>query len=254
MGYSSNEKKSIVDFCESKTESLSNWVRQVKSKSLNAKTKRKRDLRIIAILSNSLSRAESELISKQRERARRWAQMQADLGLCSKEEEVARQQQKKIDNFWKNDLSGLDSFFRELDNSHCVSRGPASVGRHLGCRWGVVAVLQNGFVTSEAELRQRWRVRVAVNEFMSHLSTALLTWLPSAYHTHCSATFLLYGALKQIGPGCQPTSLSEPCARIYLHQLWPAAATSDEERVRPNPLDVTAFGHVVYASQNRMDI
>lgn len=116
MGYSSNEKKSIVDFCESKTESLSNWVRQVKSKSLNAKTKRKRDLRIIAILSNSLSRAESELISKQRERARRWAQMQADLGLCNKEEEVAKQQQKKIDNFWKNDLSGLDSFFRELDN------------------------------------------------------------------------------------------------------------------------------------------
>lgn len=116
MGYSLNEKKSIVDFCESKTESLSNWVRQVKSKSLNAKTKRKRDLRIIAILSNSLSRAESELISKQRERARRWAQMQADLGLCNKEEEVAKQHQKKIDNFWKNDLSGLDSFFRELDN------------------------------------------------------------------------------------------------------------------------------------------
>lgn len=115
MGYNANEK-SIVDFCESKTESLSNWVRQVKSKSLNAKTKRKRDLRIIAILSNSLSRAESELVTKQRERARRWAQMQADLGLCNKEEEVARQHKEKIDNLWKNDLSGLDSFFRELDN------------------------------------------------------------------------------------------------------------------------------------------
>lgn len=53
---------------------------------------------------------------KQRERAKRWAQMQADLGLCSKEEEVARQQREKIDNLWKNDLSGLDNFFKELDN------------------------------------------------------------------------------------------------------------------------------------------
>lgn len=115
MGYSSNEK-SVVDFCESKTESLSNWVRQVKSKSLCAKTKRKRDLRIIAILSNSLTRAESELVMKQRERARRWAQMQADLGLCNKEDEVAKQQRENVDNIWKNDLSGLDSFFKELDN------------------------------------------------------------------------------------------------------------------------------------------
>ncbi|XP_045776247.1 uncharacterized protein LOC123874793 [Maniola jurtina] len=115
MGYSVQEK-SVVDFCESKTESLSSWVRKVKCKSLNAKTKRKRDLRIIAILSNSLSRAESELLTKQRERARRWAQMQADLGLNNKEEEVAKQQRETIDNLWKNDLSGLDNFFKELDN------------------------------------------------------------------------------------------------------------------------------------------
>ncbi|KAJ0173672.1 hypothetical protein K1T71_010821 [Dendrolimus kikuchii] len=114
MGY--KNEKNVVDFCESKTESLSNWVRQVKNKSINAKTKRKRDLRIIAILSNSLTRAESELVTKQRERARKWAQMQADLGLCNKEEEFAKEQREKIDNLWKNDLSGLDSFFKELDN------------------------------------------------------------------------------------------------------------------------------------------
>lgn len=123
MGYSAQEK-SVVDFCESKAESLSNWVRKVKCKSINARTKRKRDLRIIAILSNSLSRAESELISKQRERARRWALMQADLGLCNKEEEMAKQHREKIDNLWKNDLSGLDSFFKELDNVKPI----ASVG------------------------------------------------------------------------------------------------------------------------------
>lgn len=127
MGYSAQEK-SVVDFCESKTESLSNWVRKVKCKSLNAKTNRKRDLRIIAILRHSLCRAESELFTKQRERARRWAQMQADLGLTNKEEEIAKEQREKIDNFWKNDLSGLDNFFKELDNvkpiinQQCVSQ------------------------------------------------------------------------------------------------------------------------------------
>ncbi|CAH2094667.1 unnamed protein product [Euphydryas editha] len=115
MGYSAQEK-TVVDFCESKCESLSNWVRKVKSKSIRAKSKRKRDLRIIAILSQSLSRAESELLSKQRERARRWAQMQADLGLYNKEEEAAKQHREKINNIWKNELSGLDNFFKELDN------------------------------------------------------------------------------------------------------------------------------------------
>lgn len=115
MGYKSNEK-SVVDFCESKAESLSNWVRQVKSKSLSAKTKKKRDLRIIAILSTSLTRAENELLAKQRERARRWAQMQVDLGIINKQEEIAKEQREKIDNIWKNDLSGLDNFFKELDN------------------------------------------------------------------------------------------------------------------------------------------
>lgn len=115
MGHRTQEKH-VVDFCESKTESLSNWVRKFKSKSSNAKRRRKRDLRVIAILGNSLSRAENELLMKQRERARKWAQMQADLGIIDKEEELARLQREKIDNLWKNDLSGLDNFFKELDN------------------------------------------------------------------------------------------------------------------------------------------
>lgn len=118
MGY--NNDKSIVDFCESKTESLSNWVRQVKSKSMNARMKRNRDLRVIAILSNSLSRAESELVTKQRERARKWAQMQADLGLRNTEEDVTKQQKQKIDGLWNSELSSLDNFFKDLDNFKTV--------------------------------------------------------------------------------------------------------------------------------------
>lgn len=115
MGYCVHEN-TVVDFCESKCESLSNWVRKVKRKSSSAKSKRKRDLRIIAILSQSLSRAENELLAKQRERARRWSQMQADLGLHNKEEEEAKQQREKVNDIWKNELSGLDNFFKELDN------------------------------------------------------------------------------------------------------------------------------------------
>ncbi|KAG7298003.1 hypothetical protein JYU34_018763 [Plutella xylostella] len=119
MGYKSNDK-SVVDFCESKTESLSNWVRQVKTKSLNARMKKNRNLRVIAILSNSLTRAESELVCKQRERARKWAQMQVDLGLRNQEEEASRQEKEKIDSLWNNDLSSLNNFFKDLDNFKSV--------------------------------------------------------------------------------------------------------------------------------------
>lgn len=119
MGYNTVDNNEIVDFCESKTESLSNWVRQVKSKSNKAKNKRKRDLRVIALLTHSLSRAENELLSKQRERARRWAEMQIDQGLRHKKEEAARKEKERINDIWKNDLSSLNNFFLELDKVKC---------------------------------------------------------------------------------------------------------------------------------------
>lgn len=119
MGYATAEN-SVADAIESKTESLSNWVRQVRSKSLNAKRRRNRDLRVIAILSHSLSRAETELITKQRERARKWAQMQLDLGLRNAEEDASKQHKDTINGIWSSELSGLDSFFKDLDNFKCV--------------------------------------------------------------------------------------------------------------------------------------
>lgn len=55
-----------------------------------------------------------------------------------------------------------------------------------------------------AELRQRWRVRVAVNEYMSQLSAVPLAWLQSAaYRMHWRAVY--YATRSQIRPGCQPT-------------------------------------------------
>uniref|UniRef100_A0A2A4JNZ6 Uncharacterized protein n=1 Tax=Heliothis virescens TaxID=7102 RepID=A0A2A4JNZ6_HELVI len=54
-----------------------------------------------------------------------------------------------------------------------------------------------------AELRQRWRVRVAVNEYMSQLSAAALAWLQSAYRMHWRA--VCHATRSQIRPGCQPT-------------------------------------------------
>ncbi|XP_026759427.2 uncharacterized protein LOC128201950 [Galleria mellonella] len=129
MGYITNDK-SVVDTCESKIESLSNWIRQVKSKSRSAKKNKSRHLRIIAILSTSLSRAENELIAEQRERARIWAEMEADLGpTTNKEEEMARQQREKIDNIWKNELSGLDNFFKELDNVKPMSNSSSKLSK-----------------------------------------------------------------------------------------------------------------------------
>lgn len=119
MVSSTIDKAELVDFCESKTESLTNWVRQVKSKSLKVKNMRQRDLRVIAVLTNSLNRAETELITKQRERARRWTQMQIDLGLHKAKEESEKKEKERIDNLWNTDLSSLNNFFKELDKVKC---------------------------------------------------------------------------------------------------------------------------------------
>ncbi|GBP04061.1 hypothetical protein EVAR_74810_1 [Eumeta japonica] len=134
MGYNAIDKAATVaDFCESKTESLSNWVHRVKSKSNKVKTKKQRDLRIIAMLTCSLTRAENELINKQRERARRWAQMRLDLGLRNTEEETMKQQKEKINNLWSCELSSLDNFFKNLDIPLRFA-WVCTCGRHLGCR------------------------------------------------------------------------------------------------------------------------
>lgn len=119
MGYSTIDSSEIVDFCESKNESLTNWVRQVKSKSCKVRSMRRRNLRVIALLTNSLSRAENELLSKQRERARRWAELQMDRGFHQSEEEASRKEKERIDNIWNSELSGLNNFFRELDQVKC---------------------------------------------------------------------------------------------------------------------------------------
>lgn len=90
---------SVDDFRQRHIESLCNWIRHLRRTSRAAE--RKGDLRLVAVLKYPLLRVESELFSKQRERARRWDEIQADFEARSKDEEVAKQRREKIENRWK---------------------------------------------------------------------------------------------------------------------------------------------------------
>lgn len=59
----------------SHTERLANWINLIRSKKISCKKNRKRNLRIEAVLTSVLSKAECELRSKQMSRIVRWQQM-----------------------------------------------------------------------------------------------------------------------------------------------------------------------------------
>lgn len=58
----------------SHTEQLANWISRVRCKKLMCRRNRKRDLRVEAVLTLSLCKAEHELRSKQMSRISRWQQ------------------------------------------------------------------------------------------------------------------------------------------------------------------------------------
>ena len=63
----------------SHTEQLSNWISRVRSKKLMCRRNRKRNLRVEAVLTSVLSKAEHELRNKQISRIMRWQQMKQRL-------------------------------------------------------------------------------------------------------------------------------------------------------------------------------
>ncbi|XP_011505316.1 PREDICTED: uncharacterized protein LOC105368102 [Ceratosolen solmsi marchali] len=63
----------------SQTEQLANWISRVRSKKIMCRKNRKRNLRIEAVLSSVLYKAEQELRNKQLSRIMRWQQMRQRL-------------------------------------------------------------------------------------------------------------------------------------------------------------------------------
>lgn len=65
----------------SKTEQLANWISRVRSKKIMRRRNRRRDLRVEAVLTSSLFKAEFELRTKQRLRNIKWQELKRELML-----------------------------------------------------------------------------------------------------------------------------------------------------------------------------
>jgi len=97
--------------------SLFEWIGKVKCKKIEMRRKRRQqDLRVAAILTTALQRAEQEMKIKQQERALKWAQLNLELqrhsALQSAEEE--EKHKKEVSEMWNSELSELDEFINSL--------------------------------------------------------------------------------------------------------------------------------------------
>ncbi|KAK9306061.1 hypothetical protein QLX08_003123 [Tetragonisca angustula] len=110
----------------SHTEQLANWISRVRCKKLLCRRNRKRDLRIEAVLTCALSKAEHELRSKQLSRILKWQQFKkqflktADYQNCEfyNNEDVRNSNLYQENNPWQGplcpELSSLDNFMSKL--------------------------------------------------------------------------------------------------------------------------------------------
>lgn len=104
--------KIIASFNKNETKvTLCDWISKVRCKKREAK-RRCHDLRVVAILSTALYRAEAEMRQKQQERAAKWAQLHFEVTMMNKKEEEKRR--KEVQELWETDLSDLNNFIKDL--------------------------------------------------------------------------------------------------------------------------------------------
>ncbi|XP_033328259.1 uncharacterized protein LOC117221414 [Megalopta genalis] len=106
-----------IDFDKpSHTEQLANWISRVRCKKLLCRRNRKRDLRVEAVLTCALSKAEHELRSKQLSRISKWQQFKKQF-LYNGEDPNDPKPYEEV-NPWQGplcpELSSLDSFMSKL--------------------------------------------------------------------------------------------------------------------------------------------
>lgn len=101
--------------------SLCDWIGRIKNKKRDFRRncRLNQNLRVSAVLTQALDRAENEMRIKQRERAQKWAEFTADVNIHIERnlyEEEAKQEQhrKDIEELWNGELNGLDNFIKNL--------------------------------------------------------------------------------------------------------------------------------------------
>lgn len=107
----------------SHTEQLANWISRVRCKKLMCRRNRKRDLRVEAVLTSALFKAEHELRDKQLSRISKWQQFKRqflkDTGYTTCEFYSAEDMNNLYqENPWQGplcpELSSLDNFMSKL--------------------------------------------------------------------------------------------------------------------------------------------
>lgn len=97
------------------TDALNDWIKKVKSKKVLKKRQTKgQDLRIMAVLTTAIVRAEQDLKKKQAERAQKWSQIRLRLSKPVNSDDES-EHKKEIDNLWNCELNGLNSFINNLN-------------------------------------------------------------------------------------------------------------------------------------------
>lgn len=84
----------------------------MRCKKMSFKKQKGKDLRVVAVLTTALSRAEDILRQKQRERAVKWAQLRRAINERNVHQD--EQDRRKIDELWQSDLNGLANFMSDL--------------------------------------------------------------------------------------------------------------------------------------------
>lgn len=110
----------------SHTEQLANWISRVRCKKLMCRRNRRRDLRVEAVLTSALFKAEHELRVKQLSRISRWQQLKKqflkdlDYATCDyyNGDRMEEERTREENNPWQGplcpELSSLDSFMLKL--------------------------------------------------------------------------------------------------------------------------------------------
>lgn len=98
------------------TEELVTWISKIRCKKLAFKRKASKSLRIDAILSSALNRAETELKKKQRERFRKWQLLKSELFKQSRCGKVMRCDKQPLnwDEKTSEEIDSLNTFMSML--------------------------------------------------------------------------------------------------------------------------------------------
>lgn len=108
---------SNYDSTKGRAVSLFDWIGKVKCKKTEMRRKRRnQDLRVAAILTTALRRAEHEMRIKQQERALKWAKLNLEISRHSvlKTAEEEERHKREVSEMWNSELSELDEFINSL--------------------------------------------------------------------------------------------------------------------------------------------